>query len=368
MAANYRADQVGSLLRPPALKQAREEHAAGRLPLAALREVEDREIQAALERQHAAGVDVFTDGEFRRFSFQSDVSEAVEGFVPDSEGREWYTGSGVEKTPGGFARVVGAKLRQTRRLAAHEVPFLQAHAPGPFKLTVPSPSLFAGLTTYRPALVGSVYPTRADLIRDVVAIVGGEMRALADEGVSYLQIDAPNYTHLVDPREQERARAEGLDLDEVLDQFIAGDNACLAAARRDRGGSPASPRRGNSRSRWHHAGGYDPIAEKAFNTLTADRFLLEYDSDRAGTFEPLRFMPRGKTVVLGLVTTKTGQLESQDTLLRRIEEAARYVPVEDLALSPQCGFASSLPGNALTADEQWRKLELVADTARKVWG
>ena len=368
MAVNYRADQVGSLLRPPALKQAREEHAAGRLAAEALRECEDREILAALERQRAAGIDVFTDGEFRRFSFQSDMSDAVEGFVPDTVGREWYTASGAEQSTGGFARVVGAKLRQTRRLTAHEVPFLKAHAPGPFKITLPSPSLFAGLTTYRPELVGGVYPTRADLFRDLVAIVGGEMRALAEDGVTYLQLDAPNYTHLVDPREQERARAVGLDLDEVLDQFIAADNACLAAARRAGVTLAIHLCRGNSRSRWHHAGGYDSIAEKAFNTLAADRFLLEYDSDRAGTFEPLRFMPRGKAVVLGLVTTKTGQLESSDTLLRRIEEAARFVPVEHLALSPQCGFASSVPGNALNADEQWRKLALVADTARKVWG
>jgi 5-methyltetrahydropteroyltriglutamate--homocysteine methyltransferase len=368
MTPAYRADHVGSLLRPPALVEARAAYAAGQLTLEQLREVEDRAILDALALQREVGLDVFTDGEFRRFSFQSDLSDAVEGFVPDTEGREWHTPTGVERSVGGFARVVGGKLRQTRRLAAHEAAFLRAHAPGPFKLTLPSPSLFAGPTTYRPALVGTVYPTRADLLRDLVAIIGSEMRALAEEGVPYIQIDAPSYMYFVDPRERERARAQGIDLDALLDQFIAADNACLAAARREGGTLAIHFCRGNSRSRWLHSGGYDPIAEKVFTTLQVDRFLLEYDSERAGGFEPLRFVPKGKMVVLGLITTKEGRLEPQDALLRRIEEASRYVPLEQLALSPQCGFASSVPGNRLTPDEQRRKLELVVDTARKVWG
>jgi 5-methyltetrahydropteroyltriglutamate--homocysteine methyltransferase len=274
----------------------------------------------------------------------------------------------VERRPGGFAQVIGRKLQQKRRLTAHEASFLAEHAAEPFKITVPSPSMFAGVTNYRPALVGDAYPTRADLLNDLTAILSAELRALADEGVPYLQIDAPSYTHLVDADAREAARARGIDLDELADQFIAADNACLAAARRDGVTLAIHLCRGNSRSRWLASGGYDPIAEKLFGTLQADRFLLEYDSERAGSFEPLRFVPRGKTVVLGLVTTKRGALESPDDLRRRIDEAARYVPLEHLALSPQCGFASSVPGNLLTEDEQRRKLELVVDTARQVWG
>jgi 5-methyltetrahydropteroyltriglutamate--homocysteine methyltransferase len=368
MAGEYRADQVGSLLRPAELKQARDEHAAGRLTADELRAVEDRCILEALAMQRAAGVDVLTDGEFRRFSFMSDPAEAVEGFVPNAEGSAWHGPDGVERRPGGFAQVIGGKLRQTRRLAAHESAFLTAHAGGPYKITVPSASMFASVTGYRPDLVGDAYPTRADLLRDLTAILGAELRALADEGVPYLQIDAPSYTHLVDASGREAAQARGVDVDELVDQFIAADNACLDAARREGVTLAIHLCRGNSRSRWLASGGYDPIAEKLFGTLQADRFLLEYDSERAGSFEPLRFVPRGKTVALGLVTTKRGALESPDDLRRRIDEAARYVPIEQLALSPQCGFASSVPGNLLTKDEQRRKLELVAATARRVWG
>ncbi|HEY7065690.1 MAG TPA: 5-methyltetrahydropteroyltriglutamate--homocysteine S-methyltransferase [Chloroflexota bacterium] len=368
MANDYRADQVGSLLRPAALKQAREEHAAGQLSAERLRADEDRAILDALAMQRAVGIDVVTDGEFRRFSFMSDLAEAVEGFVPDTEGSAWHGADGIERRPGGFARVIGGKLHQTRRLTAHEVGFLKEHAGAPFKMTVPSAGLFASARGYRPALVGQVYPTRADLLRDLVAILSAELRALADEGVPYLQIDAPSYTHLIDEGERASARARGLDPDELVDQFIAADNACLQAARRDGVTLAIHLCRGNSRSRWLATGGYDPIAEKLFGTLAADRFLLEYDSERAGSFEPLRFVPPGKTVVLGLVTTKHGGLEDPGLLVRRIEEAARYVPVERLALSPQCGFASSVPGNLLTEDDERRKLELVVETARRVWG
>jgi 5-methyltetrahydropteroyltriglutamate--homocysteine methyltransferase len=368
MAGSYRADQVGSLLRPSPLKQARAAYEAGRLSLEALRAIEDRCIEDALARQRAAGLDVLTDGEFRRFSFQEPMSDAVEGFVPDTEPVDWHGPAGVEHRTGSFARVVGGKLRQTRRLAAYEAAFLRQHAPGLFKITLPSAAQFAGLASYRPALVGSIYPTRADLLRDLVAILSAELRALATEGVPYLQLDAPSYLQLVDEGERAAARARGIDLDQVLDQWIAADNACLAAGRAAGATVAIHFCRGNSRGHWRYRGGYDPIAEKLFSGLDADRFLLEYDSDRAGGFEPLRFVPRGKTVVLGLVTTKDGRLEPQDQLRRRIDEAARYVPLENLALSPQCGFASSVPGNQLTEDEQWRKLELVADTARKVWG
>ena len=217
-------------------------------------------------------------------------------------------------------------------------------------------------------VIGRDYATRSDLLAELTAIVAAETRALAAEGVPYIQVDAPGYMSFVDRRTVERMRQGGLDPDQELAEAIAADNACLAAARHDGGTTAIHFCRGNSRSRWLREGGYDPIAERLFTSLEADRFLLEYDTERAGGFEPLRFVPRGKIVVLGLVTTKQGQLESQDELRQRIDEAAKYVPIENLALSPQCGFASSFSGNLLSLDDQRRKLELVVDTARKVWG
>jgi 5-methyltetrahydropteroyltriglutamate--homocysteine methyltransferase len=263
--------------------------------------------------------------------------------------------------------VVGARLRQTRRVTAHESAFLKEHSPGPFKITMPSPSIFI-LASYRPGITDRVYPTRADLLADLVPIVRNEIGALIAEGVPYIQLDAPQYTYYVDPQVREAMRRDGIDPDRTVDEAVAGDVACLAGLAQDGVTLAFHLCRGNSRSRWIAEGGYDPIAEKLFGSLPVDTFLLEYDSERAGGFEPLRFVPRGKTVVLGLITTKEPRLESQDQLLRRIEEASKYVPIENLALSPQCGFASIAAGNLLSPDDERRKLELVVDTARKVWG
>ncbi len=203
---------------------------------------------------------------------------------------------------------------------------------------------------------------------ELAGIIRNEMQALIDERVSYIQIDAPNYTSLADPRQREQMRRAGMDPEQAIDETIAADNASLAGLRRDGTLLAIHLCRGNSRSRWLAEGSYEPIAEKLFHVLDFDRFLLEYDSDRAGGFEPLRFLPANKTVVLGLITTKEGRLEPRDDVLRRIEEASRYIPLERLAISPQCGFASSAPGNLLTMDDQRRKLELVVEVARNVWG
>jgi 5-methyltetrahydropteroyltriglutamate--homocysteine methyltransferase len=365
-AGEYRADQVGSLLRPPELLQARAEHEAGRLAPDALRAAEDQAILAALAMQRQAGLDVVTDGEYRRRSFMGVMADATEGFVPiQDRGLDWQGPGGAG--PAGFTQRVGGRLRQVRRLTAHESAFLKTHAGGPFKIAVPSANQFRSVAD-EPGQTDPHYPTRGDLLRALTDIVRAEVRALAEEGVPYIQIDAPNYTQYVDARWRERTRAAGLDPDQELDQAIAADNACLEAGRREGVTLAVHLCRGNSRSRWLRQGGYDPIAERLFNALQVDRFLLEYDTERAGGFDPLRFVPPGRTVVLGLVTTKEGALEPPDLLLRRIDEAARYVPLEHLALSPQCGFASSAPGNLLSMDDQRRKLELVAETARKVWG
>jgi 5-methyltetrahydropteroyltriglutamate--homocysteine methyltransferase len=224
------------------------------------------------------------------------------------------------------------------------------------------------ITSYKPGVTDRAYATSSELLEDLVAIVRDEVRWLAAEGVPYIQLDAPYYSHYLDPRARDRVRQAGVDPDRALDQAIAADNAALAAGRGGNVTLALHVCRGNNRSRWYTEGGYDAIAERLFGTLDVDAFLLEYDTERAGGFAPLGRVPRGKTVVLGLVTTKEPRLESPDTLRRRIDEAARHVPLERLALSPQCGFASVAAGNLLSVDDQWRKLELVVSTARAVWG
>jgi len=264
--------------------------------------------------------------------------------------------------------IVTARLRQLRRLTAHELPFLRAHSPGAIKMTLPSATQFPAIA-FKRGVTDRVYPDPSALLWEIVGILKGEVQALVAEGVQYVQIDAPRYSYYVDPKWRAWIRTEmGLDPEAALDEAVRADNACLEGARRPGVVLAIHLCRGNNRSHWYAEGGYEPIAEKLFGTLQVDRFLLEYDDARSGGFEPLRFVPRGKTVVLGLVSTKRPQLESKADLIRRIEAAARYVPLEHLALSPQCGFASTMEGNLLTEEAQWAKLRLVVETARDVWG
>jgi len=364
MNKHFRAEQVGSLLRPPEVLAARSAHAAGQIPIDDLRGVEDQAILATLARQQSIGLEVLSDGELRRGSWLTDMAEAVEGFVPAKVTLEWKgPGGGAEASS---AQAAGAKLKKVRKLTGHELPLLKRAAKGPFKITLPAPSNFV-LASYKPGVTDAVYATHADLLRDLVAIVRDEVRWLVSEGVRYIQFDAPFYSHYLDPQQRENLRAAGFDPDREFERAIAGDSAALKEVPRDKVTVGLHVCRGNSRSRWYSEGGYDAIAEKLFGLLDVDAFLLEYDTGRAGGFEPLRLVPRNKMVVLGLVTTKEPQLESQDELLRRIDEASRYLPLENLALSPQCGFASVAAGNLLSMDDQWRKLELVVATARKVW-
>src|SRR5579871_348353 len=362
----YRAEQVGSLLRPPEILQARTAYADGRISGENLRLAEDRAIEEALRRQRDLGLSILSDGEMRRGSWLTDMADAVEGFVDgDRVMLEWKgPGGGSEATT---ANAVGAKLRKRRKLTAHELPFLKKAAPGPFKVTLPSPSNFM-VASYKRGLTDHFYPRMTDLLHDLVAIVRDEVQWLVGEGATYIQFDAPYYSHYLDPRQREAMRRAGRDPDQEFEAGIEGDNAAFAGIARAGVTFAAHICRGNSRSRWYTEGGYDAIAEKLFHKLDVDRFLLEYDSERSGGFEPLRLAPREKTVVLGLITTKEAKLESADELRRRIDEAARFVPLEQLALSPQCGFASVAAGNLLSMDDQWRKLELVANTARQVWG
>jgi methionine synthase II (cobalamin-independent) len=222
---------------------------------------------------------------------------------------------------------------------------------------------------YRPGVTDKFYPTVHEMLQDVAAIMRQEVQALIDEGASYVQLDAPSYSNFFDPNRREVLKQSGIDLDKALDAAIAADNAMIAGLRR---GADVVVGihfcRGNKRSAWGAEGSYEPIAEKAFASLAMDRYLLEFDSDRAGGFEPLRFVPKGKTVVLGLITTKTPELESQDDLLRKIDEAAKYIAPESLAVSTQCGFASAASGNLISWDDMRQKLELVNAIARRAWG
>lgn len=359
----YRADQVGSLLRPADLLAAR----AARVDASKLRDIEDRAILKALAEQEAAGVSVFTDGELRRRNFTGDFFAAVDGFgTGDAVGRSWEGSEGALHT--GAPGAVRSRLRQHSRLTAHELPFLQAHSPGPIKMTLPSPTQFPA-QSFRKGVTDAVYADHSDLLRDIVEIIKGEVEALGGEGIEYLQLDAPRYSYYVDPKWRawlhEQMNAEP---DALLLEAIAADNACLHAAHDSGMTLGIHLCRGNNRSQWYAEGGYDAIAEQLFNTLEVDRFLLEYDDARSGTFEPLRFVPKGKMVVLGLISSKVAQLEDAETIFRRIHEAAKYVPLENLALSPQCGFASGTEGNLLTEAEQWAKLALVAEVATRVWG
>ena len=372
----YRADHVGSLLRPPELKEARAAFQQGNLDEAELREVEDRAIVAALYRQGRADIDIFTDGEFRRTGFQNDLIESVEGYVTVDQPanvRIWR-GPGGQPSEQGTRQVVGGKLKQVRRLTGHQSAFMRQHVPGQHKITVPSPSQFPAIS-YQPGITDQFYPTRSELLWDIAEIIKSEVEALVEEGVRYIQIDAPRYSYYVDPQWRRRLEEMGEDPDGMFDEAIAADNMCAEAARSAAGAwglnAPAVAIhicRGNNESKWYAEGGYEPIAEKLFGSLNVDRFLLEYDTERAGGFEPLRFVPRGKVVVLGLVSTKVPQLESRERLLDRLDEACRYIPEDYLGLSPQCGFASTAAGNLLTEEQQWRKIELVVETAREMWG
>jgi 5-methyltetrahydropteroyltriglutamate--homocysteine methyltransferase len=358
----FRADQVGSLLRPAELIEARHAHA----PPEQLRAIEDRHVLRVLARQRDLGLDVVTDGELRRSNFMSDLTDAVDGFNDeDTLPRTWQ---GPDAKVASVTGIVTSKLVQRRALTATELPFLRAQQAGPCKVTLPSATQFPAIA-YKRGVTDRVYPTHSDLLNDIAKIIEGEMKALAEAGIPYLQIDAPRYSYYIDPKWRAWLTSElGVDPDVALDEAIRVDNACFDAARRADVTVAIHLCRGNNRSHWYAEGGYDAIAEKLFAELRVDRFLLEYDDARSGGFEPLRFVPRGKLVVLGLVSSKVATLETQAALRRRIDEASRYVPLDELALSPQCGFASMMEGNLLSEDDQWAKLQLVVDTARAVWG
>lgn len=363
MGAPYKADHIGSFLRPAELLRARTSASPEEL-----RKLEDLHILRVLEKQRELGLETATDGEFRRRNFMSDFTDAVEGFdLADAVGRSWQSGQSASAVNISVTGIVTSKLRQVRPLTGHELPYLKSHSSLAIKMTLPSATQFPAIS-FKRGITERAYKDHSALLWDIVEIMKSDLQNLAADGVKYIQIDAPRYSYYMDPKWREWIKTElRVDPDVALDEAVRADNACLQAARHDGVTLGIHLCRGNNRSHWYAEGGYDAIAEKLFGTLEVDRFLLEYDDERSGTFAPLRFVPKGKTVVLGLVSTKVSRIEDPKELMKRIDEASRFVPLENLALSPQCGFASTAEGNLLTEDQQWAKLQLVVDTARRVW-
>jgi 5-methyltetrahydropteroyltriglutamate--homocysteine methyltransferase len=364
-----RVDHVGSLLRPRALKVAFQQFAVRAITDHALKAAQDGAIQAAVRRQEALGLPVVTDGEFRRLNWQVSFSE-VEGW--DMWGTSWdnFRRHPENRAPGetplsrGEDAVLSFRTPVTKRL------FLKKNFPldefwfvksEKTKITLMGPDRVTQMSD-----PGTSYEGSDALLADVVRIQREMVGQLVDAGCRYVQLDEPSYTGYVDPATLERMRARGEEPLKLLDRAIAADNKVIEGFR-GKATFGLHICRGNRASMWHREGSYDAIAEKLFNGLRFDRLLLEYDSERAGGFEPLRFVPKGVIVVLGLITTKVGVVETADNLIRRIEAAARFIPLEQLALSPQCGFASGIAGNLLTEAEQWRKLEVILEVARRVW-
>jgi len=364
----FRADHVGSLLRPPALLKAREDFAAGRIDAQELRRVEDEAIRDVVRMQEEVGLQSATDGEFRRDSWHMDFIYRIGGIskAPGTIKVRFRNEQGViEFTPA--ALHVGERLHLKETIFGDHFRFLaeQVTTATP-KLTIPSPNM----VHYRggPAAIDrSVYPDIEEFWSDLAAVYAEQVRRLGELGCTYLQFDDTSLAYLNDPAQRAQIAERGEDAEHLHLRYIKQINA--AVANKPEGMTITTHMcRGNFRSSWAASGGYDFVAEALFNELNVDGFFLEYDDERSGGFEPLRFVPKGKMVVLGLVTTKRGELESKDVLKRRIEEASKYIDIDQLALSGQCGFSSTAEGNALTHEQQVAKLRLIVETAEEVWG
>ena len=366
----FRADHVGSLLRPAELLRARGEHQAGRISAEELRRIEDAAIRDVVRMQREIGLQGVTDGEFRRGSWHMDFLYRIGGVGKAEQVlniRFRNEGGTVEFNPA--AHRVGGKLRLDETIFGEDFAYLKSVAPAgtTAKLTIPSPSMLH-YRGGRAAIDATVYPDMEEFWHDLAAVYAQEIKALHGLGCTYLQLDDTSLAYLNDPAQRAYVDSIGGDGGTQHLTNIKVINAALA-------GRPAGMKvcthmcRGNFRSSWMAEGGYGHVAEALFGELAVDGFFLEYDDLRSGGFEPLRFVPRGnQRVVLGLVTSKRAPLESKDELKRRIDQAAKYLPLEQLCLSPQCGFSSTVDGNALTIDEQFAKLRLVVETAREVWG
>ena len=360
----FRADHVGSLLRPLPLQQARKAAASGGMAATALRGVEDQCIKAAIAKQESLGLRAATDGEYRRAYWHYDFISGLDGVeLYEPEQKVAFKGAVLP-----LSLKVTGPIRWRKPVFIKDYAFVAANVTAAVaKQTIPSPSVvhFRG---GRRAIDAATYPELDGFFADLGEAYHDAVRAFAAAGCRYLQLDEVNIAYLCDPEQVEGLKARGEHVDGLLETYAGLINRAIE-------GRPADMTvtmhlcRGNFKSTWVASGGYEPVADVLFNQIGVDAYFMEYDSDRAGGFEPLRFVPRGdKVVVLGLVTSKTGALETKDELKRRIDAASRYLPLEQLALSPQCGFASTEEGNALTEDQQWAKLELCVRVAEEVWG
>jgi 5-methyltetrahydropteroyltriglutamate--homocysteine methyltransferase len=360
----FRADHVGSLLRSAALKEARAKRAAGAISAEQLREVEDRAIEHLIRKQEEVGLQSITDGENRRQSWQIDFLERLPGI-------ESYQGERKFKFQGQQPRQV--LIRVNGKLGAFDThpmiehfKFVAARTKRTPKMTIPSPSA-VHFRHGREGVPESIYPDMNEFYRDLGVTYRKAVRAFADAGCRYLQLDEVNLTYLCDPRQRQIVIDRGEDPDALPAIYAGMINAAMSDIPPDMT-ITMHLCRGNFRSTFIASGGYEPVAEMMFNTIGVHGYFMEFDSERAGGFEPLRFVPKGKTVILGLVTSKTGELESKDFIKRRIDEASKFVPLEQLCLSPQCGFSSSEEGNILTEEQQWAKLRMIVEIAEEVWG
>jgi len=362
----FRADQVGSLLRPTELKKARQDFKNGKITAANLKAVEDREIRRAIALQEAAGLEGITDGEFRRAFWHVDFLTGFEGIVA-TQGQYAlkFHGEGGAESETRSMMVVNGKVKRTRPVMVEHFSFLKANTKKTAKLCIPAPT-YMHMRGGRKVVDAEAYPDIEEFWSDISRAYQEEIADLAAAGCSYLQIDDVSFATLCDEGIRGQVRRDGEDPDK-LPAFYASVISGLLKNKPESMHVTMHTCRGNHASMWMAEGGYDAVAEGIFQTAV-DGFFLEYDTARAGGFEPLRFVPRGKKVVLGLISTKTPALEKKDVLKKRIEEAAKYVPLENLCLSPQCGFASSEVGNKLSEDDEKRKLALVAEVAREIWG
>jgi len=368
--APFRANHVGSLLRPPELIAARAQREKGEISAAQLRVIEDRCIRDAVKMQEDVGMPGITDGEFRRtlwhadFLSQIEGVKVVEGLLPESAKHFQSPGSDVQRSPTQF--VVTGKLSHPRGIEVENFKFLASVTKQTAKQCIPSPSL-VHFRTGRGGVDRAVYPDMADFFADLARVFRDEIAQLASAGCTYLEIDDVNFAYLCDPKMREGVKKIGEDPDKLPSLYASLINECI----KDR---PVNMSvcthlcRGNFASAWVAEGGYDPVAAVLFNELKVDGYFLEFDTPRAGNFAPLRYMPKDKKLILGLVTSKTGELEKADDIKRRIDEAAQLVPLDQLGISPQCGFSSTVLGNKLTVNDQIAKLKLIVDVARDVWG
>jgi 5-methyltetrahydropteroyltriglutamate--homocysteine methyltransferase len=359
----FRADHVGSLLRTGPLKEARAKRERGEIDADALRAIEDEEIIKLIRRQEEVGLQSVTDGEYRRASWQTDFLVALDGV-------ESYYGERKFKFQGPQPRPILLRLNGRLGFSGHPMiehfRFVAQHTGAAPKMTVPSPSTLH-FRYGREAVPETIYPSMDEFYRDLGATYAQVVRAFADAGCRYLQLDEVNLAYLCDPALREQVRARADDPDTLPNVYAGMLNAAIADIPSDMT-ITMHLCRGNFRSTFVATGGYEPIAEMLFNTIGVHGYFMEYDTERAGGFEPLRFVPKGKHVVLGLVTSKAGTLESRDDIRRRIDAAAKFVDIDQLCLSPQCGFASTEDGNMLAEEEQWAKLRMIVEVAQEVWG